>query len=413
MTDPRQGVVFGTHADRQRAAAELGAERGVQTARCCGDLEAALSHQRLRLGAAAVLGERQLRFGVDRVRQLDEVGAAALHRVLDVIQHAGLGPSSQYLTAGERGLSCRSVTGPPDPDCARADGGRSSSPTSPGSPNTTSRSFWGRDGHRRSPRWANRPPCCRWPSLPGFTPPTAAGHSGHVLSVGVGAHRVLVLAGRMHAYEGHDLQHVVHPVRTACAAGARVVVLTNAAGAVREDFTVGQSVLISDHLNLTARSPLIGAQFVDMVDAYAPRLRTLAREIDPALADGCTPGCPDRTTRRPPRSGCCGCWAPTWSACRPCTRRSRPGRRALRCWSLAGDESGRGDHRRAAEPRRGAGHRRGVGDPDGRAAGRRRRPALEGAMTPEEWIAHDPDPVTAAELAGAIRPNWPRGSPGR
>jgi purine-nucleoside phosphorylase len=129
-------------------------------------------------------------------------------------------------------------------------------------------------------------------NLPGFTPPTAAGHTGHVLSVGIGARQVLVLAGRVHAYEGHDLQHVVHPVRTACAAGARVVVLTNAAGAVREDFIVGQSVLISDHLNLTARSPLIGAQFVDMVDAYAPRLRTLAREVDPALADGVYAGLP-------------------------------------------------------------------------------------------------------------------------
>jgi purine-nucleoside phosphorylase len=128
--------------------------------------------------------------------------------------------------------------------------------------------------------------------LPGFTPPSAVGHTGQVLSVGIGKHRVLVLAGRVHAYEGHDLAHVVHPVRTACAAGVRVVVLTNAAGAVREDFAVGQPVLISDHLNLTARSPLIGAQFVDMVDAYAPRLRMLAREVDPELAEGVYAGLP-------------------------------------------------------------------------------------------------------------------------
>ena len=128
--------------------------------------------------------------------------------------------------------------------------------------------------------------------LPGFTPPSADGHTGHVLSVAIGEHRVLVLAGRTHAYEGHHLQHVVHPVRTACAAGARVVVLTNAAGAVRADFAVGQPVLISDHLNLTARSPLIGAQFVDMVDAYAARLRTLARDVDPELAEGVYAGLP-------------------------------------------------------------------------------------------------------------------------
>ncbi|OBF30384.1 purine-nucleoside phosphorylase [Mycobacterium sp. ACS1612] len=122
--------------------------------------------------------------------------------------------------------------------------------------------------------------------LPGFTPPTAVGHGGQLLSVHVGEHRVLVFVGRIHAYEGHDLRHVVHPVRTACAAGAHTVVLTNAAGGLRDDYTVGQPVLISDHLNLTARSPLVGAHFVDMVDAYAPRLRTLAREIDPSLAEG-------------------------------------------------------------------------------------------------------------------------------
>ncbi|CAN5531104.1 purine-nucleoside phosphorylase [soil metagenome] len=128
--------------------------------------------------------------------------------------------------------------------------------------------------------------------LPGFTPPTAAGHGGRVLSVPLGAHRVLVLVGRIHAYEGHDLAHVVHPVRTACAAGATTVVLTNAAGGLRSDFTVGQPVLISDHLNLTARSPLVGAQFVDLVDAYSPALRDLARQIDPSLAEGVYAGLP-------------------------------------------------------------------------------------------------------------------------
>jgi purine-nucleoside phosphorylase len=128
--------------------------------------------------------------------------------------------------------------------------------------------------------------------LPGFTPPSAVGHTGELLSVPIGEHRVLVLVGRVHAYEGHDLQHVVHPVRAACAAGARIIVLTNAAGGLRIDMEVGQPVLISDHLNLTARSPLVGAQFVDMTDAYAPRLRQLARESDPGLAEGVYAGLP-------------------------------------------------------------------------------------------------------------------------
>ena len=129
--------------------------------------------------------------------------------------------------------------------------------------------------------------------LPGFAPPAAEGHSGELRSVRTGAHRVLVFVGRIHAYEGHDLRHVVHPVRAACAAGVRTVVLTNAAGGLRTEYAVGQPVLISDHLNLTARSPLVGPQFVNMVDAYSPRLRTLARDVDPSLAEGvyaCLPG---------------------------------------------------------------------------------------------------------------------------
>jgi len=128
--------------------------------------------------------------------------------------------------------------------------------------------------------------------LPGFVPPTAAGHGGEVLSLRVSDHRVLVFVGRIHAYEGHELHQVVHPVRTACAAGVHTVVLTNAAGGLRDDFVVGQPVLISDHLNLTARSPLVGAAFVDLVDAYSPRLRAIAHEIDPSLAEGVYAGLP-------------------------------------------------------------------------------------------------------------------------
>lgn len=122
--------------------------------------------------------------------------------------------------------------------------------------------------------------------LPGFAEPSADGHRGQILSIPVGGRRVLVLVGRIHAYEGHDPGRVVHGVRTAVAAGATVVVLTNAAGGLRPDYQVGQPVLISDHLNLTARSPLVGADFVDLVDAYSPRLRALAREVDPTLAEG-------------------------------------------------------------------------------------------------------------------------------
>ena len=128
--------------------------------------------------------------------------------------------------------------------------------------------------------------------LPGFAAPTVAGHGGTIRSVQVGDRRVLVLLGRTHLYEGKGVDQVVHGIRTIAAAGCRSVVLTNAAGGLREGFTVGQPVLISDHLNLTAISPLVGAQFTDLTDLYAERLRVIAREIDPSLAEGVYAGLP-------------------------------------------------------------------------------------------------------------------------
>ncbi|MEU8416585.1 MULTISPECIES: purine-nucleoside phosphorylase [Amycolatopsis] len=122
--------------------------------------------------------------------------------------------------------------------------------------------------------------------LPGFAAPGAVGHGGTVRSVRVGEKRALILLGRTHFYEGKGIDPVVHNVRTAAAAGARTVLLTNAAGGLREGFRVGQPVLISDHLNLTARSPIVGANFVDLTDLYSKRLRDIAREIDPSLEEG-------------------------------------------------------------------------------------------------------------------------------
>jgi purine-nucleoside phosphorylase len=122
--------------------------------------------------------------------------------------------------------------------------------------------------------------------LPGFAAPTVAGHGGTIRSLRVGDRRVLVLLGRTHYYEGRGVGAVVHGVRTVAAAGCRTVVLTNAAGCLRDGIPVGSPVLISDHLNLTATSPLVGAQFVDLTDLYSPRLRGLAKEIDPTLPEG-------------------------------------------------------------------------------------------------------------------------------
>ncbi|MCW2616046.1 MAG: purine-nucleoside phosphorylase [Frankiales bacterium] len=122
--------------------------------------------------------------------------------------------------------------------------------------------------------------------LPGFLAPAVSGHAGTVRSLQVGSQRVMVLVGRTHHYEGRGVEAVVHGVRVAAAAGCRTVVLTNAAGGVREGLSVGQPVLISDHLNLTARSPLVGARFVDLVDLYSARLRGLVQAVDPSLEQG-------------------------------------------------------------------------------------------------------------------------------
>lgn len=121
--------------------------------------------------------------------------------------------------------------------------------------------------------------------LPGFLPPTAEGHGGTVRSLEIGGRRVLVLLGRTHSYEGHDLWRTVHAVRTAAAAGVRTVVLTNAAGGLAEGMSVGEPVLISDHLNMTMRSPLVGAEFVNLVNAYSPRLRAVVQRLRPGMRE--------------------------------------------------------------------------------------------------------------------------------
>jgi len=122
--------------------------------------------------------------------------------------------------------------------------------------------------------------------LPGFHAAAVAGHSGTLRSVVIGDRRALVFLGRTHLYEGLGVASVVHGVRTAVAAGARVVVLTNGCGGLRPTYSPGQPVLISDHINLTATSPIVGPTFVDLTDLYSPRLRDLCRKADPSLQEG-------------------------------------------------------------------------------------------------------------------------------
>ncbi len=122
--------------------------------------------------------------------------------------------------------------------------------------------------------------------LPGFAPPAVAGHAGTIRSIRAGEKNLLVFLGRTHFYEGRGVRAVVHGVRTAAAAGCRSVVLTNGCGGLDESWSPGTPVLIGDHINLTATSPIEGANFVDLTDLYSPRLRALCREIDPSLDEG-------------------------------------------------------------------------------------------------------------------------------
>ena len=124
--------------------------------------------------------------------------------------------------------------------------------------------------------------------VPGFSASAVPGHSGTIRSIRLADGRhALVIGARTHYYEGHGVRRVVHSVRTAAATGASIMVLTNGAGGIKEHWTPGTPVLISDHINLTADSPLEGATFIDLTDLYSARLRERSpKQVDPSLDEG-------------------------------------------------------------------------------------------------------------------------------
>lgn len=125
------------------------------------------------------------------------------------------------------------------------------------------------------------------PDIAGFSKPALEGHVGTLRSILLpSGKRALVIGARTHYYEGHGVRRVVHSVRTAAAAGASTMILTNGAGGIKPHWTPGTPVLISDHLNLTGGSPLEGATFIDLTDLYSARLRAVARTVDPDLDEG-------------------------------------------------------------------------------------------------------------------------------
>jgi purine-nucleoside phosphorylase len=129
------------------------------------------------------------------------------------------------------------------------------------------------------------PTAVPYAEIPGFVPTTVASHRGRLIAGRLGSQDVVVFQGRYHVYEGHDLEQVVLPVRTAAALGAATLVVTAAAGGVNRLYGPGTLMLISDHLNLTGRNPLLGAvrhgetRFPDMSRAYDPDLRAVALAV--------------------------------------------------------------------------------------------------------------------------------------
>jgi len=121
--------------------------------------------------------------------------------------------------------------------------------------------------------------------VPGFPAPTVEGHAGRYVVGRIGGAQVLLQSGRFHHYEGHSPEVVAAPVRIAAALGVRGLVLTNASGAIRPTLEPGDLLVLSDHINLMFRSPLVGpvrpgeTRFPDMSAAYDPRLRHLALEV--------------------------------------------------------------------------------------------------------------------------------------
>jgi purine-nucleoside phosphorylase len=120
--------------------------------------------------------------------------------------------------------------------------------------------------------------------VPHFPVSTAPGHAGRLILGTFQGQSVVMMAGRVHLYEGYTAAQVVFPIRLLRMLGVETLIVTNAAGGVNERFSSGALMLIADHINLTGHNPLVGpnderygSRFPDMTEAYAPELRALAR----------------------------------------------------------------------------------------------------------------------------------------
>src|SRR5665647_951602 len=122
--------------------------------------------------------------------------------------------------------------------------------------------------------------------IPHFKRTSVEGHEGRLIIGEVHGVQVVALQGRLHAYEGHPMEEIVHPVRTLAALGIEFLFLTNASGGINDHFHPGDLVAIQDHINLSGRNPLVGPniaelgpRFPDMSQAYDPELIQLMRKV--------------------------------------------------------------------------------------------------------------------------------------
>ena len=181
--------------------------------------------------------------------------------------------------------------------------------------------------------------------LPGWPPASAPGHAGRLLLGKLDGVPVVCLQGRLHLYEGNSERLVVEPVLLMGRLGAKVILLTNAAGGVNAAWPAGTLMLITDHLNLTGRSPLIGMnddelgpRFPDSstpgVHVYGRSSSRPPREEGIELQEGVYAGLTGPTYETPAEVRMLRRWAPMPWACRPCWRPLRPAGRAWR-WSAS------------------------------------------------------------------------------
>lgn len=117
--------------------------------------------------------------------------------------------------------------------------------------------------------------------IPGF--PVSTVHKGNLIKGTLGGKDVLFMQGRVHFYEGYTMRQLVLPIQALHAAGVKSLIITNASGGINDGFSPGDIVMITDHIKLTADSPMrgindveLGERFFDMTYAYTPRLRHIA-----------------------------------------------------------------------------------------------------------------------------------------